>query len=69
MTMKKYITPEILIHNIELAPLCQLSDERNKGYGDGDSKEETRDIEIGGNDNGDGPGTARAFSFWEDDWE
>lgn len=67
MTMKKYITPEILIHNIELAPLCQLSSERNKGLGDGDSKVETSDIEIG---KGDGPGTnARAFSFWEDDWE
>ena len=67
MTMKKYITPEILIHNIELAPLCQLSSERNKGLGDGDSKVETSDIEIG---KGDGPGTARAFDFiWEDDWE
>ena len=67
MTMKKYITPEILIHNIELAPLCQLSNEKNKGLGDGDSNEESSDIEIG---NGDGPGTnARAFSFWEDDWE
>ena len=68
MTMKKYITPEILIHNIELAPLCQLSSEKNRGLGDRDSKVETSDIEMGGDDKGDGPGTARGFSFsWEED--
>ena len=66
MTLKKYITPEILIHNIELAPLCTLSNEQDRNYGDGGQS--GSNIPIADPSEPIPTENARTFSFsWEED--
>ena len=68
MTLKKYITPEILIHNIEIAPLCTLSNELDENRTDGGQG--GSNVPIANPTEPIPTENARGFSFsWEEDWE
>lgn len=63
MTKENYIAPEILIYRNIQNVLLAGSGEKSASYDSKDEqKEEDINIPIG-------PDGARAFSFWEDDWE
>lgn len=66
MTLKKYITPEILIHKIELAPLCQFSNEKDESLDDGGQG--GSNVPIADPTEPIPTENARGFSFsWEED--
>lgn len=67
---KQYIIPATAVIKVETMPIMAGSDPKTRTYNSGNlSQGEEPNWEGPITDAGAGDGTARAFSFWEDDWE